>query len=75
MSALAAVTAFFTTVGQIFGWKTGGRTHEENKDRDELRKWEEEEIKALESGDTVHASFARRRILRLQQRTIAKSDR
>jgi hypothetical protein len=73
MGWLAAFTVAVETTREIFGWKTGGRTLDENKDRDELQHWEEEARKALAAGDLAHANFARRRILRLHQRAIAKA--
>lgn len=73
MAWATAIAAVFTTLRELFGWKTGGRTLDENRDRDELRHWEEEARKALATGDLEHANFARRRILRLHRRVITKA--
>lgn len=75
MSWLALATAVTETFKDLFGWKTGGRTNEENADRDEMRKWHAEEEKAIQTGDFEHAGFARRQLLRLHQRAQAKADR
>lgn len=69
------VTAIAETFRDLFKWKTGGRTLEDNKDADEMRHWHEEESKALRAGDLEHAGFARRQLFRLQQRAFAKSGR
>lgn len=59
----------------VFDWATGGRSRDENKDRDEAAHWREEEEKARLAGDHVHASFARDRLFKLQRKAQAKSGR
>lgn len=58
MAWSAAIAAIAETVRDIFGWKTGGRTKQENVLRDEADHWKEEYDKAMAGGDYQHATFA-----------------
>lgn len=67
MSWAAALTAVAEAFRDVFGWKTGGRTQDENVLRDEADHWKEEYDKAIAGGDFQHATFA------MQQLRVVRS--
>ena len=71
MGWLAGLTAGIEAFREIFRWKTGGRTQEQNKLRDEMEHWREEYTKAIKHGDTQHASFALTQLRRLRNQAAS----
>jgi hypothetical protein len=66
-----AIKAFFETVGEVFRWKTGGRTKDENVIRDETQHWREEYVKAIRGGDVEYGSFCLHNLRRLRDQARA----
>lgn len=72
MAWSAAIAAIAETVRDLFGWKTGGRTREENTLRDEADHWKDEYDKAMAAGDFHTATHCMQQLRMVRDKARAR---
>jgi hypothetical protein len=69
----SALEAFAEAFKDVFQWKTGGRSSDDNALRSEAEKWRGEYDKAMAGKDFAHANFALSQLRKLRDEALAKS--
>ena len=72
MDIIAAWTATVQVFREVFAWKTGGRTKDENTLRSQIKEAEREYHDAINHGDVVRTNIAYQRIRGLRTDAAAK---
>lgn len=68
-----AIAGAFKAFTEVFTWRTGGRTHDENSLREQVERWNEEYNKALSAGDVVRTNRAFTELRRVRDEARSKS--
>ena len=72
MDLIAAWTATVSAFREVFAWKTGGRTKDENTLRSQIKEAEREYYDAIDHGDVDRTNRAFVRLKQLRSEASAK---